>query len=104
MVIAARAGVDHKIRFHDLRGTCATHLALGTWGRKWSLHKIQRMLAHADQRVTERYVRRAMDELATAAAETPGGPGCPRPLRGRSPNPPRNQWRVVQGSNLRPMG
>ncbi len=77
------AGVDRQIRFHDLRGTCATHLALGTWGRTWSLHEIQRMLAHTDQRVTERYVRRALDMLADAARETPGGPaavvhGCPR--------------------------
>ena len=69
-----RAGVDRKIRSHDLRGTCATHLALGTWGRTWSLHEIQRMLVHSDQRVTERYVRRALDTLSTAAAETPGGP------------------------------
>lgn len=71
------AGVDRRIRFHDLRGTCATHLAIGTWGRTWSLHEIQRMLAHSDQRVTERYVRRALDMLAAAAAATPGGPGLP---------------------------
>jgi integrase len=69
-----RAGVERKIRFHDLRGTCATHLALGTWGRQWSLREIQSMLAHSDQRVTERYVRRALDELAQAARETLGGP------------------------------
>lgn len=69
------AGVDRKIRFHDLRGTCATHLALGTWGRTWSLHEIQRMLTHSDQRVTERYVRRALDTLSIAARETKGGPG-----------------------------
>lgn len=81
-----RAGVKRKIRFHDLRGTTATHLALGTWGRTWSLQEIQHMLAHSDQRVTERYVRRAVDSLAVAARETSGprfssvsGPtaGCP---------------------------
>lgn len=71
----ALAGVDRRIRFHDLRGTCATHLALGTWGRQWSLREVQAMLAHSDQRVTERYVRRAHDELARAARETTGGPG-----------------------------
>lgn len=70
----ARAGIARKTRFHDLRGTCATHLALGTWGRTWSLHEIQAMLAHSDQRVTERYVRRAVDSLAKAAAATPGAP------------------------------
>ena len=68
------AGVDRRIRFHDLRGTCATHLAIGTWGRAWSLHEIQQMLAHTDQRTTERYVRRALDALAAAAAATPKGP------------------------------
>ena len=78
----ALAGVQRRIRFHDLRGTTATHLALATWGRSWTLHEIQRMLAHADSSTTERYVRRAHDLLAIAARETPGGPsvvapGCP---------------------------
>lgn len=68
------AGVARRIRFHDLRGTTATHLALGTWGRSWSLHEIQAMLAHTDQRVTERYVRRALDMLAEAARATTEGP------------------------------
>lgn len=72
-----RAGVARRVRFHDLRGTTATHLALGTWGRRWSLHEIQSMLAHSEQRVTERYVRRALDTLLDAAKATPGGPGCP---------------------------
>lgn len=83
-----RAGVGRKVRFHDLRGTTATHLALGTWGRAWSLHEIQGMLAHSDQRVTERYVRRAIDVLAEAARQTVGR--CP-PLptgRGVSATPP----------------
>lgn len=72
-----RAGIARRIRFHDLRGTAATHLALGTWGRRWSLQEIQQMLAHSDQRVTERYVRRAVDTLAEAARETPGPTRCP---------------------------
>jgi integrase len=79
-----RAGVNRRIRFHDLRGTCATHLALGTWGRTWSMHEVQSMLAHSDQRVTERYVRRALDPTAAAAAATPGCPGLPMNLSGTS--------------------
>lgn len=71
------AGVARKIRFHDLRGTTATHLALGDWGRAWSLTEIQAMLAHSDAKVTQRYVRRAIDTLAEAAAATPGCPGLP---------------------------
>ena len=74
-----RAGIERRIRFHDLRGTTATHLALGTWGRTWSLHEIQAMLAHADQRVTERYVRRATDMLTAAAGATPRGPAHVKP-------------------------
>jgi len=70
-----RAGIDRKIRFHDLRGTAATILACGYWGKKWSLLEIQRMLAHSDQRVTQRYVRRANDMLDEAARDTLGGPG-----------------------------
>ena len=77
-----RAGIKRRIRFHDLRGTCATHLALGTWGRTWSLHEIQGMLAHSDQRVTERYVRRAVDALAGAARDTPGCPTLPQRATG----------------------
>lgn len=85
------AGVKRKIRFHDLRGSTATHLALGTWGRRWALHEVQAMLAHSDSRVTERYVRRAIDTLAEAAAATPGAPYCPQlPMTGigGSQNPP----------------
>ena len=68
------AGVRRKLPLRDLRGTCATHLALGTWGRQWSMHEVKMMLGHSDEKVTERYVRRAIDFLAVAAAETLGGP------------------------------
>lgn len=92
------AGIKRRIRFHDLRGTCATHLAIGTWGRRWSLKEIQDMLAHSDQRVTERYVRRALNALAAAARGTTAGPtvapSCPQ----RS----QNNQRTLQDSNLRP--
>jgi len=93
-----RAGIARRIRFHDLRGTTATHLALGTWGRAWSLTEVQQFLAHSDQRVTERYVRRAQDALAEAARGTLGGPGCPQFAPSRSAKPLRTQ----QDSNLRP--
>ena len=96
------AGVKRRIRFHDLRGTTATHLALGTWGRTWSLHEIQRMLAHTDQRVTERYVRRALDTLAIAAAATPGGPGTgegrlPRVAKAASESNDASSWNRWMG-------
>jgi len=94
-----RSGIARRIRFHDLRGTTATHLAIGSWGRVWSLHEVQQMLAHADQRTTERYVRRAHDALAAAAAATPGpvsagravAPGCPQPIGSPSAEVPEKQ-------------
>jgi integrase len=92
----ARAGIARRIRFHDLRGTTATNLALGTWGRKWAPLEIKAMLFHADLRTTERYIRRANDLLATAAAETTGGIGTFRSEH--SANPVRTQ----EDSNLRP--
>jgi integrase len=97
-----RAGIARRVTFHDLRGTCATHLALGTWGRRWSLHEVQRMLAHSDQRVTERYVRRAEDALLAAAAATPGGPTVPNgpsdPRGGSRKAPESLRW-ADRGSN-----
>jgi hypothetical protein len=36
----ARAGVGTRIRFHDTRDTCATHLLSGTWGRAWSVKAV----------------------------------------------------------------
>jgi integrase len=93
-----RAGIERRIRFHDLRGTTATHLALGTWGRAWTLTEVQHFLKHSEQSVTERYVRRAHDVLAAAARGTLGGPGCP-PF---APHDPANRPRTQQDSNLRP--
>ena len=108
-----RAGIARKIRFHDLRGTTATHLALGTWGRAWTLNEIQQFLAHSDQRVTERYVRRANDALAEAAKATTGGsfhPGGPpssrvNPLESLPRILPRifsDPLRIPRDSNARP--
>ncbi len=94
----ALAAIDREIRFHDLRGTTATNLALGAWGRVWTLTEVQHFLKHSDQRVTERYVRRAHDMLAAAAKGTRGGPGRPQFAPTRSAKPLRTQ----EDSNFRP--
>jgi integrase len=108
MSVLKRAGIARKIRFHDLRGSTATHLALGTWGRAWTLNEVQQFLAHSDQRVTERYVRRANDVLAIAARETLGGgfvsdglPPILPPKNHESPTDPARFERATLGSGGR---
>jgi integrase len=53
----AAAGIDHPMRWHDLRHTTASSLVAGWWGRKWSLEEVRQMLGHSTVLVTERYAR-----------------------------------------------
>ena len=76
----SRAGVARRVRFHDLRHTCGTHLALGSWGRRWSPIEIKGMLGHSSLRVTERYTHLADSTLDEAARETRGGLLVPSPI------------------------
>lgn len=92
------AGVERRVRFHDLRHTCGTHLAAGTWGRRWAATEIKAFLGHSDLRVTERYIHIAGEALATAARETPGPSRLPTVAHGD----PAKYSRTQQDSNLRP--
>ncbi len=72
----ARAGV-RRVRFHDLRHTCASGLIAG-WlaGQPWRLEDVQRMLGHESRTTTERYAHLAPDgirALAKAAREETTG-------------------------------
>lgn len=70
------AGIKRRIRWHDLRHTCATSLLAGWWGnRKWSLDEVCRYMGHSSVKVTERYARKLAETQRTAVAETvfPGG-------------------------------
>lgn len=49
----ARVGVSTRIRFHDTRDTCATHLLSGTWGAAWSVKAVSKHLGHANTAITE---------------------------------------------------
>lgn len=71
-----RAGIDRRVRFHDLRHTCASHLITGTWGRKWSLREVQEMLGHTNETVTERYAHLADGALDKAARATVHNPSA----------------------------
>lgn len=63
----AAAGIDRRVRFHDLRHTCATLLLNGDFGRQWSYEEVKEMLGHSSVKVTERYAK-ALGTLATSAA------------------------------------
>lgn len=65
------SGIARRIRWHDLRHTCATSLLAGWWGRKWTLDEVCGYLDHSSVKVTERYARKLGETQAKAVAETP---------------------------------
>jgi integrase len=72
----AAAGINRRVRWHDLRHTCATSLLAGWWGdRKWSLDEVCDYMGHSSVKVTERYARKLQETQRKAVAETvfPGG-------------------------------
>lgn len=64
------AGIERRIRFYDLRHTCATSLLAGWWGRKWTLDEVAQLLGHASTTTTERYAHRLNEVLKRAAEGT----------------------------------
>jgi integrase len=64
------AGIDHPMRWHDLRHTSASSLVAGWWGRRWSLEEVRQMLGHSSVMVTERYAHFAESVLDQAARQT----------------------------------
>jgi len=75
------AGITRRVRFHDLRHTCASHLVMGTWGRAWRIEEVCAFLGHSDITVTQRYAHLSPDHLSKAAAETAQVP-LARPRQG----------------------
>lgn len=67
-VTAAKLG--RRIRWHDLRHTCATSLLAGWWGRKWTLDEVCQHLGHSSVTVTERYARKLAETNQRAVAGT----------------------------------
>ena len=68
----ALCNFGRRVRWHDLRHTCATSLLAGWWGRVWSLEEVRGFLGHSTVKVTERYARILDSKVATAAAQTRG--------------------------------
>ena len=109
-----RAGITRRVRFHDLRHTCASHLLMGTWGVRLPIEEVSAWLGHSSTAVTQRYAHLAPDHLSARVAEAFRAPVPPlsSPAEGSSggtaatrslPRKPlENQRRAMQESNLRP--
>lgn len=75
-----RAGIERRVRFHDLRHTCASSLVAGWWGRAWSLEETCQLLGHCSVTVTERYAHFAQNVLERAADASDPARHVSRPL------------------------
>lgn len=64
------AGITRRVRWHDLRHTCATNLVTGVLGRRWTLEEIQPLMGHSSITITQRYAHVGEDALKRAARET----------------------------------
>jgi hypothetical protein len=60
------AGVKRRLRWHDLRHTCASSLVSGFWGPKWSLDEVRDHMGHSSVTVTEIYAHLDRDVEARA--------------------------------------
>lgn len=70
-----RVGVTRRVRFHDLRDTCASHLLQGSWvphytDRPLRLEEVRDWLGHTDVGVTQRYAHLAADGLRARVVRT----------------------------------
>jgi integrase len=69
------AGIDRRVRWHDLRHTCGSSLVSGWWGRTWTLQEVRDLLGHASIDETERYAHLGETALKKAARDTSGHSG-----------------------------
>ncbi len=80
-----KAAVKRRVRWHDLRHTCASSLISG-WrgGHRWSLSEVAAMLGHSDIKVTQRYAHLAGSALQETVAITEAAIRGPRVDQKRS--------------------
>lgn len=64
------AGIDRRVRWHDLRHTCASSLVSGWWGEPWRLEDVKAFLGHRDIRETQRYAHLCESSVKRAARAT----------------------------------
>ena len=70
-----RAGIVRRVRFHDLRHTCASHLLMGTWCPALSLPEVAQWLGHSSVTMTERYAHLAPERLSARVSASQGTVG-----------------------------
>lgn len=63
-------GITRRVRFHDLRHTCASHLVSGTWGHAWSLEAVASHRGHSSSATSRCYAHLSPDGLKRAIRET----------------------------------
>jgi integrase len=63
-------GIKRRVRFHDLRHTCASHLVSGTWGHAWSIEEVAAHLGRSSSTTSRRYAHLSPDGLKRAVRET----------------------------------
>lgn len=102
-----RAGITRRVRFHDLRHTCASHLLMGSWGVRLTLDEVSAWLGHSSTAVTQRYAHLTPEHLSArvgAALRGPaGGPSAGSAVSGSTvAEPAVPSGRAMQESNLRP--
>lgn len=64
----AACGISRRVRWHDLRHSCATLLLMGEWGVTWTYEAVKELLDHSTVKTTERYAH-AIGRLADRYAE-----------------------------------
>lgn len=105
-----RAGITRRVRFHDLRHTCASHLLMGTWGVRLPIEEVAAWLGHSSTAVTQRYAHLAPDHLSARVAAALSAPASPAEASSGGTGstgsiarkPLENKRRAMQESNLRP--
>jgi len=96
-----RVGLRRRVRFHDLRHTCASALVSGYWGDPWPLTDVAKFLGHSHEAVTERYAHLDPRALSNRAART-----CLQPVRAVDPQVAQLLeiiGQAVGDSNARPL-
>lgn len=83
-------GISRRVRFHDMRHTCASHLVMGTWGQVWTLQEVQQWLGHASIVTTERYAHLAPDSIVAKARGRSTDTGRTPAVRDLKPENRRN--------------